>query len=120
MTRVVLIDDRDDVRAGIARSLSREEDIDIVGEASCGHDGIALVGALQPHVVIVDGQMPDIDGPEVTQMLLERWPHIKVVGYSADEAMHARLRDAGAAGCLLKPAAAHLLVAAVRSCMSPA
>ena len=64
--RVVLADDQGMVRAGIRLILEAEEDLDVVGEAATGNEAIAATAQMQPDVVLMDIQMPTLDGIEAT------------------------------------------------------
>lgn len=88
--RVVLADDHHVVRSGIRSELEQHADIEVVGEATNGHEALALVEAQQPHVLLLDINMPGLDGTEVTRRL-------------ADKAMVARSGDA-------RQGAAHVLI----------
>lgn len=84
MARVVVIDDSKPVREALTRSLHRQRDIEVVGEAASGEAGIQVVDAVGADVVIVDAAMPGIDGAETIKRLLSLRPDLHVVGYSGD------------------------------------
>jgi DNA-binding NarL/FixJ family response regulator len=117
--RVVLADDQDLVRAGFRVILGTEDDIEVVGEARDGAEAVDVVGRLQPDVVLMDVQMPGIDGLEATRRILGpagAGNPIKVViltTFDREDYLFEALR-AGASGFLLKNASPEDLVDSVR------
>lgn len=114
--RVLIVDDHAVVRHGIRMVLEAEPDIEVVGEAGDGEDALALVASLRPDVVVMDIGLPTMNGIEATQRIRTRHPTVQVLGLTMheDEAYVRRLLAAGAAGYVVKRAAATALVAAVR------
>jgi DNA-binding NarL/FixJ family response regulator len=113
--RVLLADDQDLVRAGFRVILGMEEDIEVVGEAGDGLAAVDLVTHLRPDVVLMDVQMPGIDGLEATRRVLAG-TETKVViltTFDREDYLFEALR-AGASGFLLKNASPEDLVEAVR------
>jgi DNA-binding NarL/FixJ family response regulator len=115
--RVVLVDDQDLVRFGFRMILEAEDDITIVGEASDGEQAIDVTRRSQPDVVLMDVQMPRLDGLEATQRLGDD-PGIDsrvviLTTFEQDEYVFEALR-AGASGFLLKNSRPEELVHAVR------
>jgi len=114
--RVVLADDQDLVRAGFRVILGAEADIEVVGEAGDGLAAVELVGRLKPDVVLMDVQMPGVDGLEATRRVLGSGDPVKVViltTFDREDYLFAALR-AGASGFLLKNASPEDLVESVR------
>lgn len=115
--RVLLADDHEVVRQGLAIVLAREEDIEIVGEASDGQSAVDLARRLRPNVVTMDINMPVMSGIEATRVLHGELPAIRVIGLSMfGEAEEGRaLLAAGAVDFLSKAGASTRLLAAIRS-----
>jgi DNA-binding NarL/FixJ family response regulator len=100
--RVLIADDRWVTRRGIRALLSQLPQIEIVGEAADGQESVDMVASCRPDVVLLDVQMPVMDGLEATRRIKSRWPSVRVVVLT----MYARYRtlalDAGADVFLLK------------------
>lgn len=104
MTRVVIADDDDLMRAGLAELLSVDPAIEVVGEATTGREAVALARRLTPDVVLMDVRMPDLDGIAATQELTQVAPAVRVLiltTFEQDDYVFGALR-AGASGFLLK------------------
>jgi len=104
--RVVLADDHAVVRTGLAQLLASTDDIEVVGQAGDGAEALAVAREVEPDVVVMDLQMPGVDGVEATRQVLAELPGTQVVvltSYS-DSARIVAALDAGAVGYLLKDA----------------
>ncbi len=114
--RVLLVDDHAMVRSGFAMVLSVEDDIEVVGEAADGLQAIEQARALRPDVVLMDVQMPRMDGIEATRHLVaDDLGHVVIVTtFDRDDYLFDALR-AGASGFLLKNAGPEQLLDAVRA-----
>jgi DNA-binding NarL/FixJ family response regulator len=114
--RVLLVDDHAMVRSGFAMVLSVEDDIEVVGEASDGLEALEQARATRPDVVLMDVQMPRMDGIEATRHLVaDDLGHVVVVTtFDRDDYLFDALR-AGASGFLLKNAGPEQLLDAVRA-----
>ena len=120
--RVALVDDQAMFRAGIALVIGSQPDLDVVGEASDGREAVALVTRTRPDVVIMDVQMPAVDGVAATRALLsalgEDAPKVLVLTtFDLDESAASAI-EAGASGFLLKAAEPDFLLAAIRAVAS--
>lgn len=115
--RVVLIDDHTVLRDGLKLLLSLEPDIQVVGEAGNGSQGITVAEQMAPNVVVTDVGLPDVDGVEVTRRLREELPETRVLVLTVHDEDHYvfTLMQAGASGYLLKNAAGDDLVNAIRA-----
>lgn len=115
-TRVVLADDHDVVRQGLKRLLDRAPEIEVVGEASDGLEALNFVTALEPDVLLLDIEMPVMDGIEVARRLREAGVNVRILILSAyDDREYIRaLLDIGVSGYLVKGEAPGKIVEAVR------
>ncbi len=117
MTRVLICDDDDLMRAGLIELLSGDPDIEIVGEASTGREAVQRARRLEPDVVLMDVRMPDRDGIEATRELASAAPGVRVLiltTFEQDDYVFGALR-AGASGFLLKRTRPEQLIAAVHT-----
>ena len=77
--RILLVDDHQIVLKGISFFLSMQTDFELVGEAHNGQEAVELVGELQPDIVLMDLNMPIMDGIEASKLIGERYPGVKVL-----------------------------------------
>ncbi|MGP3913770.1 BTAD domain-containing putative transcriptional regulator [Nonomuraea sp. 10N515B] len=115
--RVLVADDQALVRAGLRAMMAAEPGVTLVGEASNGEEAIAAVRETRPDVVLLDIQMPHLDGLAAARRILaeERPPKVVMMTtFGSDENLYAALR-AGVSGFLLKTAAPEQFVAAIRA-----
>ena len=117
MIRVVVADDHELIRDGIAAILEAEPDIDIVGTAANGIEAVALIRAAAPDVALMDIRMPKVDGLEATRRLVDGGTSTRIIiltTFGHDEYVLGALR-AGASGFLLKDTPKAALVSGVRA-----
>ena len=117
MITVLVVDDHSMVRAGLQQLLATASDIEVVGSAENGAQAVELADSLNPHVVLMDLQMPVMDGVEATAALREKCPDTSVVivtSFSDRERIIGAV-DAGAVGYLLKDASPDEILAGVRA-----
>lgn len=114
--RVVLVDDHEIVRAGISTLLAREPDIEVVGTAASGEEGLVLVRDLFPDILVVDYRLPGISGVEVCERVVAAHPRVSVIILSAylDDEVVLRSIQAGARAYVYKDVEAAELKRAVR------
>src|SRR5436305_6008836 len=99
MIRLLLVDDQPAVRRGLGIRFHLESDIQIVGEASTGREALSMVQALSPDVVLMDVEMPEMDGIEATAALRRADSSSAIVILSIHDDMQTRTR-AQAAGAV--------------------
>jgi len=115
--RLLVADDHPVVRDGLRAMLATQPDMEPVGEAATGTEAVTQARALQPDVVLMDLQMPDLDGPAAIATLREQAPEVRVLvltTYGTDADI-TRAVDAGATGYLLKDAPREQLFGAIRA-----
>lgn len=113
--RVALVDDHSLVRDGIKALLSVMADLEVVGEAENGADAIDMIGRCQPDLVLVDIGLKDMNGLELTRLLRNRYPELKVLVlsmYDNHEYVSESVR-AGASGYVLKNSPSREIIAAI-------
>lgn len=113
---IVIADDHEMVRRGLRMTIAAEEDLALLGEATTGQEAVRLVRERQPQVVLLDVQMPDLDGVAAAQAIRQAQPATAVVmltSFAEDAQLYAAL-DAGVIGYLLKDISGDDLVEAIR------
>jgi DNA-binding NarL/FixJ family response regulator len=120
--RVIVADDQEIVRTGLAMILDVQPGIEVVGQAVDGHQAVTLAQRVRPDVCLFDIRMPGMDGIEATRLLAgpgvaEPLAVVVITTFDLDEYVHAALK-AGARGFLLKDAGPELLTQAVRAAAS--
>ena len=117
MIRVVIADDHGVVRGGLTQLLGTLDDVELVGTAANGSEAVAVCSAEQPDVVLMDLEMPEMDGIEATRRIKEERPDVAVVILTSfsDRERILRALDAGAAGYLLKDAESDELARSIRA-----
>jgi DNA-binding NarL/FixJ family response regulator len=117
MITVVVADDQDLIREGVAALLGAEPDISVLGTAADGAEAVGLIEATQPDVALMDIRMPNVDGIQATAQVIAANATTKILiltTFDADDYVLAALA-AGASGYLLKDAPRSSLIASVRS-----
>ena len=115
--RLVVADDHPVVRDGLRAMLATQPDMELVGEAATGSEAVERARALRPDVVLMDLQMPELDGPAAIATLREQAPGVRVLVLTTfgTDADITRAVDAGATGYLLKDAPREQLFGAIRA-----
>jgi DNA-binding NarL/FixJ family response regulator len=120
MIKIVLIDDHDSFRQGLQDLLQAEPDLDIVGEAKSGREGIEMIQRLRPDIVLSDLMMNPVDGIEVAREVATSSPNTRTIILSVhDDAGYVSkaLRE-GARGYVLKESGIDILLRAIRQVMA--
>ena len=113
---VILVDDHEMVRLGLKSFLNLQGDVEVVGEASNGREGVDLALELRPDVVVMDLVMPELDGVQATLELLKEWPEAKILvltSYLDNEKIYPVI-EAGAKGYMLKTSSAAEILNRIR------
>jgi DNA-binding NarL/FixJ family response regulator len=116
MIRVIVVDDHPIVRQGLVGVLEDEADLDVVGAFGSAREALAHIGRLRPDVVLLDLEMPDMDGVEAIPSLMAGRPELGVLvftAYDTEERVLGAIR-AGARGYLLKGASSEEIARGVR------
>lgn len=117
MIRVLFVDDHEMVRIGVSSYLSAQPDIEVVGEAGDGKEGVELALKLRPDIILMDLVMKEMDGIEATKQIVDKWPEAKVIivtSFLDDEKVYPAL-EAGATSYMLKTSKASEIANAVRA-----
>ena len=114
--RVLLVDDHAAVRTGVRRVLEKARDMLVVGEAGDGFQAIKMVEELEPDIVVLDVEMPRMNGLAVAKQLTDKNATVKILALSAydDRQYVLGMLDQGAAGYMIKDEVPEMLVQAIR------
>jgi DNA-binding NarL/FixJ family response regulator len=112
--RVLVVDDNSIVRDALCRIVQRSADLELVGEAGDGLEAVELAGSLSPDVVVMDVNMPRLDGLGATRQIATRYPTSRVLMLTMYPEMARAAREAGARETILKDCSALELVTAIR------
>src|SRR5512139_2142980 len=118
--QVMLVDDHNVVRSGLATFLKAYEDLELVGEARNGREALNLCRQKKPDVILMDLMMPEMDGIAATRAILADYPDIKIIAMTSfeEEELVQGVLSAGAMGYLLKNVTADDLAKAIRDAVS--
>jgi NarL family two-component system response regulator LiaR len=115
--RVMIVDDHDMVRKGLAAFLKVKSDLELVGEARSAEEALQVCEQSQPDVILMDLVMPEMGGAEVTRAIREQCPHVQVIALTSfqDKELVREALEAGAISYLLKNVTADDLADAIRA-----
>ena len=116
LIKILLVEDQTLMRQGLKTILDLEPGLRVIGEASDGESGVQLALELRPDVVLMDVQMPNLNGVDATAQLCRQWPEAKVIiltTFDRDDYVYQGVR-AGALGYLLKDTPANRLIETIR------
>ncbi len=116
-TRILLVDDHAVVRGGLKMLLAADPELEIIGEAETGAQGVRLAGELRPDVILMDISMPDMNGIEATRRIKSEHPEIAVLALTMheDDQYFFEMLGAGASGYVPKRAAPNDLISAIHA-----
>lgn len=98
---VVIVDDMGDMRVLMRQIIAGDAELDVVGEAGSGREALSLVRRVGPDVVVIDQEMPEIDGLETARLILADHPGLPIVLLSSqlDEGLRSRAESVGVTSC---------------------
>ncbi|MDT0158290.1 response regulator transcription factor [Microbacterium sp. ARD32] len=114
--RVLIVDDDPLVRSALSHFVSRGDDVEVIGEAGNGLEAVAFLERERPDVVMMDVQMPEMNGIQATDAITQRWPEVRILAVTTLDGSDTVLPmlSAGASGYLLKDSSAESILSGVR------
>ncbi len=115
--RVLLADDHEMVRKGLRKVIDEKDDLTVVSEAANGREAIKMAEQTSPDIIVMDVNMPELDGIQATKKIKSAMPHVHIIGLSFNDDKHVKqdMRTAGASAFLTKGEAFETLCATIRS-----
>lgn len=117
ITKVLIADDMDELRSNVRRMLKNQENIRIVDEAKNGQEAVEKAKALKPHIVLMDINMPELDGLKAAEILAKECPNVQtiIMSIQSEQEYFRRAMKAGAKDFLVKPFSTNDLVDTIRN-----
>jgi len=112
-TRILIADDHPRSRNGLQALLATTPEVAVIGEAVDGQEAVRLVAETHPDVVLMDIQMPVMDGLQATQQIKNRWPEVKVIALTMYGATRSKALSAGVDAFLIKGCSAEELLGVI-------
>ena len=112
---VLIVDDQEATRQGLSDVLEFEPHVQVVGVAGDGAEAIQFVSQVQPDVILMDVQMPGMNGLEATQLIKAQWPQVKIIVFTVSPAHELDAHAAGANHFLLKGSVRETVADAIRT-----
>jgi DNA-binding NarL/FixJ family response regulator len=118
--KILLVDDHRIMREGLRALIKGEPDMEVIAEADNGHEAVKLARKLKPDLIVMDINMPELNGVEATRQILSESPDIKILAFSMFSSRKHVLGmlQAGVAGYMLKDCAYEELIKAIRTLMA--
>lgn len=118
--RVVIADDHPVMRNGLSEIISKQDDMEILGQAADGEEVVRITLQVKPDVVLMDVIMPVLDGIAATRKIVSERPETCIIGLTMyeDPSVDNEMRLAGASQCLTKSCPTEVLLSAIRNCVS--
>ncbi len=115
--KVLLVDDHEMMRRGLRQMIEKQDDFIVAEEASNGKEAVELARETSPHIIIMDVNMPEMDGIEATQKIKTEMPDVCIIGLSLHDSSEVieNMLSAGASDYLTKNEAFESLIATIRS-----